>query len=50
MKLLDLFCGVGGASVGYAQTGFEVHGVDLKHGKRYPFNYLRADQLVYMDH
>jgi DNA (cytosine-5)-methyltransferase 1 len=45
MKLLDLFCGVGGASVGYHQTGFEVHGVDLKHGKRYPFTYLRADVL-----
>ena len=45
MKLLDLFCGVGGASVGYAQAGFEVHGVDLKHGKRYPFAYLRADVL-----
>ena len=45
MKLLDLFCGVGGASVGYAQAGFVVHGVDLKHGKRYPFTYLRADVL-----
>jgi DNA (cytosine-5)-methyltransferase 1 len=45
MKLLDLFCGVGGASVGYAQAGFEVHGVDLKHGKRYPYTYLRADVL-----
>jgi len=45
MKLLDLFCGVGGASIGYAQAGFEVHGVDLKHGKRYPFTYIRADVL-----
>ena len=45
MKLLDLFCGVGGASVGYFQAGFEVHGVDLKHGKRYPFTYIRADVL-----
>jgi DNA (cytosine-5)-methyltransferase 1 len=44
-KLLDLFCGVGGASVGYAQAGFEVFGVDLKHGKRYPYTYLRADVL-----
>ncbi len=51
MKLLDLFCGVGGASVGYAQAGFKVHGVDLKHGKRYPFTYLRADVLdVLKDH
>jgi len=45
VKLLDLFCGVGGASAGYAEAGFEVHGVDLKHGKRYPFTYVRADVL-----
>ena len=45
VKLLDLFCGVGGASAGYAAAGFEVHGVDLKHGKRYPYTYMRADVL-----
>ena len=45
MKLLDLYCGVGGASVGYHQAGFEIYGVDLKHGKRYPYTYLRADVL-----
>jgi len=51
MKLLDLFCGVGRASVGYARAGFEVHGVDLKHGKRYPYTYTRADVLdVLQDH
>lgn len=44
-KLLDLFCGVGGASVGYHEAGFEVFGVDLKHGKRYPYTYLRANVL-----
>lgn len=45
MKLLDLFCGVGGASAGYAASGFEVHGIDIKHGKRYPYTYVRADVL-----
>ena len=30
--LLDLFCGAGGASVGYARAGFEVVGVDLAVG------------------
>lgn len=28
MKLLDLFCGAGGCSAGYAAAGFEVTGVD----------------------
>jgi DNA (cytosine-5)-methyltransferase 1 len=45
MRLLDLFCGAGGASKGYAEAGFEVVGVDLKHGKRYPFEYLRQDVM-----
>lgn len=45
MKLLDLFCGAGGASKGYAMAGFEVTGVDLKHGKRYPYTYIRADAM-----
>jgi len=45
VKLLDLYCGAGGASAGYATAGFEVHGVDLKHGKRYPYIYVRADVL-----
>ena len=27
--LLDLFCGEGGAAMGYAQAGFRVIGVDL---------------------
>jgi DNA (cytosine-5)-methyltransferase 1 len=46
IKLLDLFCGVGGASAGYVKAGFEVTGIDLKHGKRYPFNYIRGNVLA----
>jgi len=48
MKLLDLFCGAGGASMGYAMAGFEVTGIDVKHGKRYPFNYIRGDVRDYL--
>jgi DNA (cytosine-5)-methyltransferase 1 len=44
-KLLDLFCGAGGASMGYARAGFEVTGMDIKHGKRYPFEYIRKDVM-----
>ena len=49
MKLLDLFCGAGGASVGYARAGFEVTGIDLKHGRRYPYTYIRGDVHDYLD-
>ena len=48
MKLLDLYCGVGGASAGYAAAGFEVTGIDIKHGKRYPYTYIRGDVLTYL--
>jgi DNA (cytosine-5)-methyltransferase 1 len=49
IKLLDLFCGAGGASAGYAKAGFDVTGIDLKHGKRYPFTYIRGDVRDYLD-
>lgn len=48
MKLLDLFCGVGGASAGYAEAGFDVTGIDLKHGKRYPYTYIKGNVLEYL--
>lgn len=48
MKLLDLFCGAGGASMGYAMAGFEVTGIDVKHGRRYPFTYIRGDVRDYL--
>jgi DNA (cytosine-5)-methyltransferase 1 len=38
-KILDLFCGAGGASVGYNQAGFDVDGVDHIYFKRYPFKF-----------
>jgi DNA (cytosine-5)-methyltransferase 1 len=48
-KLLDLFCGAGVASMGYAMAGFEVTGIDVKHGKRYPFTYIKGDVRDYLN-
>ena len=48
-RLLDLFCGAGGASMGYAMAGFDVTGIDLKHGKRYPFTYIKGNVLDYLN-
>lgn len=48
-KLLDLFCGEGGAGMGYYQAGFDVYGVDLdaKRVERYPFPF-RIDNAIHV--
>jgi DNA (cytosine-5)-methyltransferase 1 len=48
-RLLDLFCGAGGAAMGYHRAGFEVTGVDLHQQPRYPFRFVHTEALGYLE-
>jgi DNA (cytosine-5)-methyltransferase 1 len=47
VRLLDLFCGAGGAAMGYSRAGFdEIVGVDNR-PMHYPFTFILGDALEY---
>lgn len=50
MKILDLFCGGGGISVGYHRAGLDVEGVDINKNckKNYPFKFYNADAIDFL--
>ena len=47
-KLLDLFCGAGGAGKGYMDSGWDVTGVDDVPQPNYPGTFVEDDALAYV--
>lgn len=46
--LLDLFCGAGGAAIGYDRAGFEVVGVDIRRQTDYPGTFWQGDAIDFL--
>src|SRR6266849_5787016 len=51
MRILDLFCGAGGAAMGIheALPDAEIIGIDIKPQAHYPFKFVQGDAMHYLD-
>jgi DNA (cytosine-5)-methyltransferase 1 len=47
-RILDLFCGAGGAAVGYHRAGFDVVGIDIEQQPHYPFEFMQDDAIAFL--
>jgi len=49
VKVLDLFCGMGGLSLGFSQNGFSVTGVDIKEEAERIFHINKIGKFIHKD-